>query len=400
MRSKLHPRFWPAAAAAILTLFICLLLYFRFPAGPLPQTVPGDFSVYLKATERALAGHSPYVASDPSPYRYAPGVLFLFGLLPNDPIQAWYWFGTISVVLLGISLFVSGTYSNWKSVVWLGIGLLMGWKGLLENFDYGQLEVLILALSLIAAALLSRAAFVAGLIAGLLPWLKLPWILLLLPFMTAATLRTERRGRLFFSGYMTSCVAWGAAVPSLMFGSDRAKEMMQAWIGILRGQPSPLYFSDMNQSIWMSIVRWFGPESIQALGLGALILGLLLGLMMARASDAGIFRRTPALAWISPWLVLTQLMSPLSWRWGSVFVIGMPMAAGWGVVRKPEDDIPFDVERIHRNLRFSVAAMVMMLFLLQQNPVAHQLGFGHWTDFHSAGVVTAFWLSWLVMVLV
>lgn len=398
MLSKLNPRF----CAWALIVLTALLLFFRFPAGPAPQSIPGDFAVYHRAAERASHGQDPYVVTDPSPYKYSPGVLALVEALPKDPARAWFWYGTFCIALFALSLAVSGSYSSWKSVFWLAAGLALSWKGLLETFDYGQLEVLLLALGLLAAALLSRGAFISGVIAGFMPWLKLPWLLLLLPFMTAATLRTERRGRLFFSGYLLSCFTWGAAVPSLLFGADRAKVLSQSWLHILRAQPLSLYSSDMNQSIWISATRWFGNDVHLSFGLVGILLGLILGLMMSRALDPGVFRRTPALAWISPWMVLTQLLSPLSWRWGSVFVVGMPMAAGWNPFRRTglEEAIITDSERVQRNLRFSIFTIIGMLWLLQMNPVARSLGFGHWTEFHSVGLITAFWLSLLVMALI
>ena len=53
-----------------------------------------------------------------------------------------------------------------------------------------------------------------------------------------------------------------------------------------------------------------------------------------------------------------------------------------------------------RNLRFSVGAIAVLLWMLQQNPVAASLGFRHWTDFHGAGLITAYWLSLLLLVLI
>jgi len=395
MWSKLHPRFF-AWGLIVLT---SLLLFVRYPAAPVSGVVPGDFGVYFQASQRVQKGESTYRHADAAPaYKFSPGVLAPMQLLPSEPAKAWFWYGTLCVVLFGVALLVSGTYSTWRDVELLFIGLLISWKGILETFDYGQLEVFLLSLALISAALLNRWALVSGLIAGFLPWIKLPWVLLLLPFMTAATVRTERRGRLFFSGYLASCFTWGAAVPSLLYGSERAKLLSQDWLGVLRTVPSAVYQSDANQSIWFSAIRWFGQELLPSSGLAGLALGLILGLLMARASDPGIYRKTPALAWISPWLVFTQLLTPLAWTWGSVFLIGMPMTAGWSAWNSQPDETG-DSLRVQKNLRFSIVAIIALLWMLQQNPVASSLGFGHWSDFHGVGLLTAYWLSMLVLTL-
>jgi hypothetical protein len=390
--SRLSPR-WVAWALIALA---AVILYLRFPgnADSYRHGPPTDFAVYLRAWERASAGQSPYVPSDPSPYKYAPGVLALVRAIPHaSPGDAWVVFSTACILGLAVALGVGARYQRWRSVGWLALGLGLAWKGILETFDYGQVEIVILAIAVLAGDALRRSPFLGGLLAGTLPWFKLPWALLLMPFIlitvsgeeSPKTPRRAKRFRLLVSGYLLAWFIWGAAVPSLVFGPERAQALSHEWIALLRTQPAALYFSDINQSFWVSAIRWMGGATpLLPLGVVGVFSGLLLGSFVTRIVREG---QAPAqvFAWLSPWLVFTQLLNPLSWRWGSVFVIGMPFAIAGSAAHR------------RRGLAALLWAGVALLWLAQLNPVVRALGFGHWSELHGYGIVTFYWLLLLLL---
>jgi hypothetical protein len=377
----------PFLAACLIIFLAALVLWLRYPAAEnaFQNVIPGDFAVYLRAWERVTSGVTPYVPTDGSPYKYSPGVLSIFWLFPKElqPGVAWFAFGTVSVLSLAMSLLVGVRYYRWRDVVALLIGLALSWKGILETLDYGQTELLILGMAVLATASLRKSAALAGVLAGTLPWIKLPWLGLLLPMLL--TLKSASKGRFsnFLSGYLSACVFWGAAAPALLFGPDRALKLSQEWISLLKTQPSSLYLSDMNQSLWMSAWRWW-PSSLSILMAALLTLAILARLSLITSSKTRATHMTP-LATISPWCVLMQMLNPLSWRWGSVFVVGIPFA-----VLGREQTGP------RRRIQYGLGAIVLLLWLLQQNPFVHLIGKGHWTEFHGHGVITLYWLSLLL----
>ena len=281
-------RVYGRVAWAIIAVATSILVW-RYPARleAFHAAAPVDFMVYMKAVERVLSGATPYVVSDPSPYKYAPGILGLVKVLPTQPDRAWVIFSSLSIIGLAMSLLIGARYTSWKSVGLLALGLILAWKGILETLDYGQLELLILAAAVMAGALRLRHPVVAGLIAGTLPWLKVPWLLLLLPLIVTPLSSLSGKGkkpkriRLLISGYFFAWFIWGAAVPSLTFGTDRAMQLTREWYAVLAAQPHALYFSDINQSLWISAIRWMGNylegHEVLALSVAALVGAYVLG---------------------------------------------------------------------------------------------------------------------------
>ncbi len=382
----------PRIGAWILIGLTLTLLLIRYPANPgsYRYALPTDYSVYLRARDRVNSGENPYQAADSSPYKYSPGVLALVSALPRNPADSWIVFSSLSIFGLAIVLLIGARFPSWKSVLFIPIGLALAWKGVLETLDYGQLELIILLLVVMAAVLRRRHPLIAGFLAGTLPWFKLPWLLLGLPLILGNVAsvqgpgRKEKKLRLVISGYLFSWFVLGAAVPSLVFGPERAMQLTQGWIALLRNQPHALYFSEINQSVWISSMRWIGGNPLVPIGLVACAAGFILGSFISRSlrlvSNRDVF------AWLSPWLILTQLLNPLSWRWGSVFLVGAPFAIAAGSSRS-------------RSFRITVAFIALLFFLLQMNPVVQALGYHHWSDFHGYGVVTGYWISLLLLCL-
>ncbi len=389
----------PWLAALIFSLAVGIVLYLRYPGkfSAYTSSIPQDFGVYVKAWQRYTQGVSPYVANEYLSFKYAPGMLALIGVLPKEPTDAWFGFSTLCVALLTMSFMIGARYRTWRDVVALILGVALSWKGILECFDYGQVEVFIFPVMILATSIYTRYTLLAGALIGMLPWIKAPLLFMIVPFAFASSRRERedgkpplRRLKLFVSGFLFSSVFWGAALPSLAFGPDKAMKMSQDWFNLLKTQPVSLFANDVNQSLWASVSRWVDVNAVNnptsmmsALGIAGVLAGLLMGLLILRRPYAPTAQ--DSFVWISPWLIMGQLVNPLSWRWGSVYLIGACFAA-------------FRPGRRFLWFRGLLWLGVIGLFLLQQNPfVKAVLGLHHWTELHEAGVITLYWVALLLL---
>ncbi len=380
--------------AYLLILTCGILLFLRYPGNPASyrNNLPGDFAVYVKAWEWCKAGQNPYMLElrHLSPFKYSPGVLWLIGKLPENPSHAWFFFSTLCIASLMGALVTGASYRSWRRVGLLLVGFFLSWKGILETLDYGQLELLILGVAVGAAALVRRYPVYAGFLAGTLPWFKLPWVVLGWPLLLACR---DKKRRMMISGYLLAYFIWGAAIPSLAFGPERAKILFQTWIEVLRNQPHELYFSDINQSVWVTLERWMGSRPELAIGLGCVLMGWVLVRLSVRVKECLKFQYARGVfSWVAPWLILIQLLNPLSWRWGSALIVGVPFAFSW-----PSEG--WGGRGIATFYRLILLVIVAILWLLQLNPVVQSLGFHHWSELHSYGVVTGYWVALLLLCL-
>lgn len=389
-------RLTPQTCAKVICLLFAILLYARYP-GKIDfdrSTIPQDFGVYVKAWQRHKLGESPYIAKDFLAFKYSPGALALIGLLPQAPIAAWFVFSSFCIGLLTVSLAIGAEYRVWRNVMALVLGIGLAWKGLIECFDYGQVEVFILPIVVIATFLYARFTFTSGVLIGMLPWIKIPLLFMFIPFALGARQRKtedgalpDRRSKTFIGGFLLSGVFWGAFLPMIVFGARRALSLSRDWLELLRTQPASLFSSDMNQSLWASVGRWTGvqPSNPSSMTLMFVIVGILGGLLTVLLVLRRPYSPAPrtSLAWISPWLILNQLINPLSWRWGSVYLVGIGFSA-------------LNPRRSHW-LRVILWIGVLALFLLQQNPfVKGMLRLSSWTDLHDTGLITLYWVALLL----
>lgn len=384
----------PWLAALGISLLVATVLYLRYPGqfDRYTSTIPQDFGVYVKAWQRYSQGENPYVPNEYLAFKYAPGMLALIGVLPKSPQDAWFAFSLICIGGLALSLMIGARYRTWRDVLALIFGIVFSWKGILECLDYGQVELFIFPILIIATSVYTRQTMLAGALIGMLPWIKLPLLFMVIPFLLASSRREReelkpplRRLKLFSSGFILSSVFWGTALPSLAFGPDRALSLSQSWFAVIREQPVFLFQNDVNQSLWASVARWtdFLHSSTAGLGIAAILCGLLMGLLVLRRPISPTAQ--DSFAWISPWLIMGQLVNPLSWRWGSVYLLG----AGFAAFRPGRRFMWF------RGLLWLVVAV---LFALQQNPfVKGVLGLTHWTELHEMGVITLYWVGLLLL---
>ena len=384
--------------AACLLLLAGCLLFFRYPSmlsNP-EYKPPQDFQVYLKARDLVNAGKSPYEPTVHLTYKYSPGILIALDFLPNDGRMAWIVFSAVTILVWMMMLTIGADDHRPSQVLALAAGLLFSWKGALETFDFGQFEFWLLSFAIGAAMAMRRYPAVTGILLGTLPWIKLPWGFLLLPFF-AYYYSQHRFSRLsqFFGGFFFTSFIWLVALPALTWGPEVAFQYSQDWAALLKAQPGNLYDSDFNQSWLSSVRRWTNlahMPSYWALPLGLVVLGGLFARLINKRLDDTIDQGTPdikrpPLAWVTPWLVFMNLLSPLSWRWASCLLVGVPLAMGEKRLRK-------------RSFVWWIGILVIIgLYALQLNPVVRALGFEHWTSLHPYGVVTLYWLSALLLII-
>jgi hypothetical protein len=367
-------------------IFLCFLsLYWRSPANPNGR-VPQDFATYLRASERLGRNTDPYVVEDEHPYKYPPGFLVPIQLLPQDPKKAWHLFGVMSLAAWAMALFLGTSLNTWKQVGLLILGLILSWKGVLETLDFGQVEFLLLFILTLSALLWKRLPWVAGVLTGTLPWVKLPWAFFIVPFLILMGRRNAKKGLISYGlGYGVACLLWFIFLPVLVFGVDKTVLLTQGWISIVRLQPKSLYFSDFNQGLFVAIFECFGfgTEFSWFALLLTFLIGLLVGIPLAKRTLTTQSYES-ALGWMAPWMLLGQLLNPLGWRWGSILLIGIPFSLEWHtLIRKKE----------YRNCIF---AFGFCLWLSQQNPVT-QLFHLHWTSLHAYRNITLYWMAWLLL---
>lgn len=391
---------WTGALLFVATL--CVSLYFRYPgkfesfagAGSAP---PRDFAVFLQGYTRLMAGENPYVVDAVSSgFKLSPAFLALIGSLPRAPQDAWFFFTLISIASLAATLMSGARFRRWRDVFLLMAGVGLAWKGIIETLDSGQPELLLLALVTLATSLFTRFTILSGAVLGMLPWIKLPLLFMLIPFILAAARRHPeshgrppvRRLKLFVSGFLLSSVFWGAGIPSLAFGPEKALWLSQQWVLLLKSQPHAFFGTDVNQSLWATIDRLLNDKLLLnvhyvAVGVSAMLGGWLLGLLTLRRPYAPTAQ--DAFVWQTPWLIAGQLLNPLSWRWGSVYLVGALFSA-------------FRPGRQWQWMRGWVSILLPFLFLLQQSWFVRQvIGFSGWTEIHDLGSVTAYWLVLLIL---
>jgi hypothetical protein len=307
----------PWLLACTLTSVVTVWLFARV-IGAQRGVVPGAFLDLLKAWEVASTGLSPYLTLNP-PFSYSPAVLALLRHLPKEPGEAWRVVGTWSVLGLALPVLALVRYRGFRQVALLGAGFTLALRGAIESVDQARPEPLMFALTALGAACFETVPVASGLLIGILPAFRLSWTLLFLPFFLSARSdlrRREHRFRRFLTGYLMSWFAWFAAIPSLTFGADRAQQLSQDWVWVIRGGLSRLAQQPGWPSLGLSGVIW-------------ILAGLALGrLIVVQYSTTQINRIEPrrSMGWIAPWMLFAQWVSPFGGTAGGVFALGAPFA--------------------------------------------------------------------------
>ena len=304
--------------------------------------LPFDFLIYHRASLLARIGQDPYDSSLENAYKYAPVSLALFSLLPRQPATAWRifkyfnilsWLGTLSLGVIPRGM---------GDVVLLLLGVALSWRGLIENLSFGQMEIFLLAITLGAFHLLqavrpgqdqrNRLIWMATavLLTSIL-FIKLPWLIFCVPVLKKAV-RSSRKTFLEMLGMLSGCsLILAAFLPALVWGPSNTWTWTLSWIRIMRMQPSVLYIKEHNQSIWSTSLRWILLDKeiggVLSVMLSALTLWLGLRLLREKREFASALPKgIRPLVELTPWWLLCFLLNPLSWRWASLLMVGLPLS--------------------------------------------------------------------------
>ena len=345
------------------------------------ELVPYEFKAFLMQVDQAVAGGDPYLGPwERQAYPYSPAVLALGTLWSGTPeesgtatarlLRAWGTASVFCIAALALALALGSSYSRRRSLVSLGLGVLLAAPGIRESFLSGHIEFWILSASVLAAALLRPRPGFAGFFLGLLPGLKPGWALLFLPYLIVTMTaqwdlygKRSKRARYYITGYLLGVVTWGAALPSLVFGNERARMLFESWFRQLANAPMRVFVTADNQSVWASGMRWFEHAPGIGLGLAAVLLGLLFGVLVLRPLPT----LSEPLRWLSPWLLFVQLFHPISWKWGSLFMVGAPFAL-WD---RAQDEKPW---LVHVWWRRGLLGICVILAVMQWSEFSRMTG--------------------------
>jgi hypothetical protein len=201
--------------------------------------------------------------------------------------------------------------------------------------------------------------------AALLPFLKLPWALA----SVGIALYSRPRRLMDFAPAAIIAVLFGLGVPFFLWGGLSA---YGDWFTVLKVQPASILVTEpANQSLSAVFGRTTGYAEI-GVALGALLLALQAFRVWKRNQSTWV--ETEALTW----LALLCLVSPLSWRWASLWFVQLPLI--------------FSDRGKDPQLR-TMAGALAVSWLLTQNPVIRFLGLSHWTDLHVGGWITWQWFG-------
>jgi alpha-1,2-mannosyltransferase len=341
---------------SLLKIFLILAvllsgLYFAHRSGANPQEYKNDFNVYYFASQEILAGRTPYENSlgDWTPYLYPPLLAELLApvaLLPL-PVAAYLWFlisaaslfcalkmssqlvlqkGMFDWIQLPQSKIVVPAHQNrfeQIGVAALTFAILLRFT--LDNFDYGQVNIIVTALAIAHIYFFSKQKPVISSIALILAVaIKLTPAILLLYHIA--------RRRWKYALANATLIAVVVLVSFVPFGT-RSDDTFQTFFKrtILNEQKFDLAYSG-NQSLRGGLERltqrykifdWLIPNPVTG---GLVFLTFLLVMWRSRRETAA-----------APFFCLMVLLSPLSWKQHFVillFPIADLIAQTWREKRK------------------------------------------------------------------
>ncbi len=322
-----------------LVLALALALY---AAHHVSQSM-GDFKVYQRAAERAVAGEKIYLLEDPHRYLYAPVVTFLFFPLAVLPTAAGkvFWLALNAVLL--VAIFRSAArllfHEGRAPPGFYALVLLLSFRFIDNNIGHGQLNILLLWLVLRAYEEASRLRYGrAGLALATAVAAKIVPAVFLLELVL--------RGRWRFLAWTIAAFAALMAVPAVWWGTTYP-QLLREWLSVLADQAGHYDVTNkINQSIAAFAYRLFRPYSDgspvvvlpeEAVGTiivamhAAFVVTLVLVSVLARRRHApigGVIGGDE----LSLYLLYSTVASPISWKYyfvNLVFPLGAAVTRLW-----------------------------------------------------------------------
>lgn len=376
-----------AVAAALFFLHVPLHMIFEMP-------VPMDFEVPILARDRFLQGINPYIPEEFLPYKYSPFAVVPMILLPKDHTAAWFYYKIVCVLSLAATLYYGFRPITWKRVGLAVLGVIFAWKGFTMVLYYGQLEFIMYLLAVVAVIVFRKSLFWSGVIIGMMPWLKLPFGFMFIPFLIEAARMSyqEKSYKKFLqlcTGLGVSAVLYGFLIPGAAFGFSETIEHTKNWYLLVKTQPQALFEEPLNQSVWIAAWRWLGPVGHSIWVKGALILATLAAIYLIAQRHMKRWDTRSPLVWITPWILLNQIINPLAWVWGGLYVMGAPLAL--------EDSEKKSTQPVW--LKSVLWVMVIIGLLLQQRGLPQFLGVETWEGLFQYGSLSFYWLAVLGLLL-
>lgn len=294
-----------------------------------------DFSVFFTAWQHAWSGQGALIYKDsPDRYLYAPG--FAWALAPWAMLPRWLALALWN--LLKTSLLIAALRSliqpldsrrSWLSYFWI---FLMITRPLLIDFQYGQINSIILSMAILALTSISNPSWKSA-----TKWLGFSFLamtkvmclpLLIIPWIHPSTFRIRVASIL---GAMAAFL-----LPVFWLGIDGLHQLILHWQEALISRGFPL--ESHNQSFAAVLHHWFSGEPIRIIALygqiqmgwkalssqtlstvglswGLIVLGLLLTIVINK-------KNTPPLRWIA--LLCGGVFLPSHLVWKPYFIFGLP----------------------------------------------------------------------------
>lgn len=389
----------PKVAIALLVLLILASgIHFARRSGTDPQTYSNDFNVYYFAARELIEGRDPYQNSLGAwtPYLYPPlfaEALTALALLPL-PVAAYLWFlisaaSVLVAVWMLVRLAHSGNQesvlkndesrSSYKKLAIAAISLGVLARFILDNFDMGQVNNVVMALSVAHIYLLSKNKKLASRVA-----LAVAVSIKLTPALLIAYSLAKKEWR-----FATECAVMSAILIALSFApfGSRAPDTFNRFANrtIQNEQGFDLAYSG-NQSLRgflsrMSETNEEEPSQFARRPTDTLALLLSLILLVAAIVAAAIARNTLAAA--APIFCCVVFLSPLAWKAHFVMLL-LP------VVNLAKESVI--------NKRYLIACLLVTSFCLFNltSPRIVGVSIAEWADSYSlvfAGAALIFFIS-------
>ena len=365
------------SAFALLLLLIAGGFYFARRSGSDPHHYENDFNVYYFASQEVIEGRDPYKNSlgEWTPYLYLPLLAELIIPLALMPLPAagYFWFlvGAVSLILaawMSATLALKHTTSNSGSQRLLVAALATAAviRFALDNFDYGQVNTLVAALSVAHVFLYEKKRKLSSAIAlAIAASIKLTPLILLVYYLA------KRRPK-----FVAICIALFISITALSFAPFRshAPAAFQTFVHrtLNNEQGFDLAYSG-NQSLRGALARLRGDEGESARVPGDPIT-LAISLAMLAGSALTAMRRPASSGSSASLFCCIPLLSPLAWK-GHFVVLIFPIALVISeVIWKPRS-----------KSRFGLVAVLILVFALLNltSPRVIGLAASEWADRHS-----------------
>lgn len=289
-----------------------------------------DFRPYYHAGERFLKGENLYNLTDGHYlFKYSPlAALFFapFSILPY-PIAALIWL-ILLWALITLSYF-KAVRLEWKKgpvPLWALLLIILGIsKFVLAEIHLGQVDFLLLFLTLVSISTLGKSTEALG---GC--WFAVA-VLFKPPLLLILALMIWRKRAVFILGFLLTLLA-GLCFPVLRYGLSGTLHLYQGWWAVLSTSSPGLLTSEVNQSIFGALNRWFisnpkggvllslPPKTPLILGIGALICFLLYLWYRDRKYRGASELESPVPAML---LLGSVMFSPLGWVQN--YVVALPV---------------------------------------------------------------------------